>query len=205
MPLRWFKFSLQIAQPQLLFGQEQREKRKQKENPEKKFLEKENLFKKGFYFSFRTEPNLIWRISAIKTVKVQFGQDKGGLCTYFKYIIILHCMSFQRKIQSGCDGYTSYMILSATKMCTERVNRPGLYIVIRRLHCQHPTEMNEGSLCLVLLFPCVWLQTQASIPLSLYLKGYLHNQKRQELSVNICMCKEEGKYRLTPLIQFQLS
>lgn len=65
--------------------------------------------------------------------------------------------------------------------------------------------MNEGSLCLVLLFPCVWLQTQASIPLSLYLKGYLHNQKRQKLSVNICMCKEEGKYRLTPLIQFQLS
>lgn len=35
---------------------------------------------------------------------------------YFKYIVMLHCMSFQRKIQSGCDGYISYMKLSATKM-----------------------------------------------------------------------------------------
>lgn len=51
-----------------------------------------------------------------------------------------------------------------TKCSSEIVNKSVFYIVISRLHCSRPTEMNEGSLSLVLLFPCVWLQTQASIP-----------------------------------------
>lgn len=119
MLLRWFKFSLWISQPQLPFGWEGREKENKKKTSGKKmFLEKENLFKKGFYFSFCREQNLIFGTSAIKTVKVQFGQDKNrdGLCTYFKYIVILHCISFQRKIQLGCDGNHSYRKLSTTKM-----------------------------------------------------------------------------------------
>lgn len=71
MPLRWFKFSHNCP-----LGEEEGKKENKEKTLGEEFFEKENLFKKELYFSLRTEQNLICRISAIKTVKVQFGQDK---------------------------------------------------------------------------------------------------------------------------------
>lgn len=83
MPLRWFKFSHNCP-----LGEEEGKKENKKKTLGEKFLEKESLFKKGFYFSFRTEQNLICRTSAIKTVKVEFGQDRFQIHSHITWHIL---------------------------------------------------------------------------------------------------------------------